>query len=156
MFVNGSPLCLSNHKRLSNCINWFNLLHPLHYHFLMHLYPCYRIKILYINLFRRVLQLNIKILWLIYYNLYQELFIHKLVYHFMGCHKCNLVMHINRIQLTLIWVITLVDRPLGSHKRKCLKLHFNKYHIQVLVNKILRCLLFKKPLSGLLVANSVW
>ena len=149
MFVNGSPLCLSNHKRLYTCINRFNLLHPLHYHLLIHLYPYHRIKILYINLIRWVLRFSIikcwvhrhKILWLIYNHVYQGSFIHKMVYHFMGCHKRNLIIHINRIQVILIWFITLVDRPLGSHRCKCLKLHFNKYHIQVLANRILKRLL---------------
>ena len=123
MFVNGSPLCLSNHKRFYIRINRFNLLYPLHYHLLIHLYPYYKIKVLYINLIRWVLKLNIikcwvhrlKILWLIYNNLYQGSFIHKLVYHFMGCHNKNLVIHINRIQVILIWVIIVVNKPLDAN-----------------------------------------
>ena len=37
MFINGSPLCLSNHKWLYIRINQFNWLHQLHYHLLIHL-----------------------------------------------------------------------------------------------------------------------
>ena len=88
------PTLPTNHKRLYNRINRFNLLHQHQLHLLIHIYPCYRLKLLYLNHLRKVLPpnalkywaLKLQLLQLVYnITLYSELFIHELDYHIMGC-----------------------------------------------------------------------
>ena len=96
--------------------------------------PFYRLSWLYLNRLKWVLQpitLNfwaprLQLLRLVYYNhLYPELFIHKLDFPIMGCHKHNRVLPIhNQVQAILIWAIILVDSHLGRcyHSARSLRM----------------------------------